>query len=61
MKKAKTSRYDKIKTLTLDGMTEFLSFYFDCANCPAKKENCSENDAMHLDAIRDLLKEDGQL
>lgn len=61
MKKEKASRYDKIKALTLDGMTEFLSFYFSCDSCPAKRDNCSENDAMHMDAIRAYLKEDGNL
>ena len=60
-KEAKTSRYEQIKELSLDGMAEFLSFYFDCSSCPAKQENCAENDAMHIDAIRKWLQGKGKL
>lgn len=60
MKKAST-RYSKMKKLTVDEMTEVFSWYFGCDRCPAKRENCSDNDAMCMDAIRDWLNEDGEL
>lgn len=56
-----SSRYDKIKTLSVDELTEVLSFYFECDRCPAKRDGCSENDASCMDAIRDWLKQDGEL
>ena len=42
-------------------MAAFLSWYFLCDSCPAKKENCFENDAMCMDAIKEWLNEKGQL
>lgn len=56
-----SSRYDKIKELSVDDMTEFLSFYFGCDRCPAERDGCSDNDACCMDAIRDWLKQDGEL
>lgn len=56
-----SSRYDKIKELSVDEMTEVLSFYFGCDRCPAEREGCSDNDAICMDAIRDWLKQDGEL
>lgn len=56
-----SSRYGKIKELSIDDMTEFLSFYFGCDRCPAERDGCSDNDACCMDAIRDWLKQDGEL
>ena len=56
-----SSRYDKIKELSVNDMAEFLSFYFECDRCPSKRDGCSENDACCMDAIRDWLKQDGEL
>lgn len=56
-----SSRYDKIKELSVDEMTEVLSFYFGCDRCPAERDGCSDNDACCMDAIRDWLKQDGEL
>lgn len=55
------TRFEQIKELELDGMAGFLSWYFTCDSCPAKKENCSENDAMCMDAIKEWLNRKGQL
>lgn len=55
------SRFEKIKALSIDELTEFLSFYFGCDRCPAERDGCSDNDAMCMDAIRDWLKQDGEL
>lgn len=60
MDKEKT-RFEKIKALSIDGLTEILSFYFGCDRCPAEREGCSDNDAYCMDAIRDWLKQDGDL
>lgn len=60
MKKTPT-RYSKMKKLSLDEMTEVLSWYFGCDRCPAKREGCSDNDAMCMDAIRKWLNEEGEL
>lgn len=56
-----SSRYDKIKELSVKDMTEFLSFYFGCDRCPAERDGCSDNDACCMDAICDWLKQDGDL
>jgi hypothetical protein len=50
-----------MKKLSLDEMTEVLSWYFGCDRCPAKREGCSDNDAMCMDAIRKWLNEEGEL
>lgn len=55
------SRFEKIKALSIDELTEVLSFCFGCDRCPAKREGCSDNDTMCMDAIRDWLKQDGDL
>ena len=60
MRKPK-NRYEKIKKLPIDEMAAFLSFYFECSRCPAKKDNCWDNDAMCMDALRDWLNADGEL
>ena len=59
-KKAK-SRYDEFRKQSVDDMAATLSFYFDCIRCPAKKDNCCENDASCIDAIKDWLEQEGQL
>lgn len=53
------TRYEKFKEMDLREMASTLSFYFDCSNCPAKREGCTENDAMHIDAIADWLNQEG--
>lgn len=55
------SRYSQIKELSLEEMAGFLSWYFECSRCPAKKDMCSDNDAMCMDAIAVWLKKDGAL
>ena len=57
----KKTRYDQVKKLSIQDMAGFLSWYFDCSRCPAKKENCSDNDAMCMDAITAWLNEEGSL
>lgn len=61
METKNASRFEKIKVFGINDMAAFLGFYFDCASCPAKRESCSENDAMCMDAICDWLKQDGAL
>ena len=58
--KKKNTRYEQLKKQTVEEMAGTLSFYFGCDRCPAKKDNCSDNDAMCMDAIRDWLNEEGQ-
>ena len=55
------SRYSQIKELSLEDMAGFLSWYFECSRCPAKKEMCSNDDAMCMDAISDWLSQEGML
>ena len=55
------SRYEKIKELDVSEMVEFLSWYFDCFRCPAKRDNCSDNDAMCMDALKYWIEQEGQL
>ena len=55
------NRYFQIQELTLKEMAEFLSWYFDCSRCSARKDNCSDNDAMCMDALVDWLKQEGTL
>lgn len=60
MKKEKETRYEKLKAMNISDMAACLSFYFGCDRCPAKKENCSDNDAMCIDTIREWLDQEGQ-
>ena len=60
MKKSQ-SRYERIKKFSEREMAEFLSWYFNCSSCPAKMDNCSDNDAMCMDAIYCWLNNDGDL
>ena len=53
------TRYEQLKEMSLQEMAATLGFYFDCSNCPAKREGCFENDAMHMDAIAAWLNESG--
>ena len=53
------TRYEQLKEMTLQDMAATLSFYFDCSNCPAKKDGCSENNAMCIDAIADWFNQSG--
>ena len=53
------TRYEQFKEMTLQDMAGTLSYYFDCSNCPAKKDGCCENDAMCIDAIADWLNQNG--
>ena len=55
------TRFEQIKELDLDGMAAFLSWYFNCDGCPAKRPNCYDNDAMCMDAIKECLNTKGQL
>ena len=57
----KKSRYDQITKQSVDDMAAFLSWYFDCDRCPAKKENCADDCSFCMDAISEWLKPDGQL
>lgn len=56
-----STRYNKLKKLSVDEMAPVLSWYFGCDRCPAKKGACSDNDAMCIDAIRDWLNAEGEL
>ena len=53
------SHYEQFKEMSLNDMAVTLSYYFDCSNCPAKKDGCCENDAMCIDAIADWLNQSG--
>lgn len=55
------SRYEKIKELDISEMVVFLSWYFDCFRCPAKRDNCSDNNAMCVDALEYWIEQEGQL
>jgi hypothetical protein len=57
----KKTRYEEIKEQSVEDMAAFLSWYFDCDRCPAKKEKCSEDCSFCMDAITEWLKEEGQL
>lgn len=56
-----SKRYNQIKKMSIEEMAAFLSFYFDCSRCPAKKEGCAENDASCMDAIKGYLDQPGQI
>ena len=60
MLKPKT-RYSKIKKLSVDDMAGFLSWYFGCDRCPAKKDGCSDDCSFCMDAIEEWLNQEGQL
>ena len=60
MLKPKT-RYSKIKKLSIDEMAGFLSWYFACDRCPAKKDGCSDDYSFCMDAIKEWLNQEGQL
>lgn len=60
MLKSKT-RYGKIKKLSIDDMAGFLSWYFACDRCPAKKDGCSDDCSFCMDAIKEWLNQEGQL
>lgn len=53
------THYEQFKEMSLNDMAVTLSYYFDCSNCPAKKDGCCENDAMCIDAIADWLNQSG--
>ena len=57
----KNTRYDQIKTLSVEDMAAFLSWYFDCDRCPARKDNCAEDCSFCIDALTQWLKKEGQL
>lgn len=58
-KQMNKTHYEQFKEMNLNDMAVTLSYYFDYANCPAKKEGCSENDAMCIDAIAEWLNQSG--
>lgn len=60
-KQMNKTRYEQFKEMNLNDMAATLSFYFDCERCPAKKEDCCENDAMCIDAIAEWLNQNGKL
>ncbi len=55
------TRYERLKELSVEDLAGVLSWYFECSRCPAKKDNCSGNDATCMDAIRDWLNGEGEL
>ena len=55
------TRFEQIKELDINGMAAFLSQYFNCDGCPAKRPNCYDNDTMCKNAIKGCLNAKGQL
>lgn len=55
------SRYKQIKKLDIQELAAFLSWYFYCDTCPARSDDCWDNDAMCMDALKDWLNEKGQI
>lgn len=55
------TRFEQIKEFNIDEMAAFLSQYFSCDGCPAKRPNCYDNDAMCIDTIKECLNQKGQL
>lgn len=55
------TRYDRIKEQDIADMAAFLSWYFDCSKCPAKKDGCSEDCSFCMDAIQEWLSKEGTL
>lgn len=58
-KQMNKTRYEQFKEMSLNDMAVTLSYYFDCSNCPAKKDGCSENELMCIDAITEWLNQSG--
>ena len=58
-KQMNKTRYEQFKEMSLNDMAVTLSYYFDCSNCPAKKDSCSENELMCIDAIAEWLNQSG--
>ena len=61
MKAKKNTRYSQIKKQPLSDMAAFLSYYFDCDRCPAKKDGCWDDCSFCLDALSEWLNQEGQL
>jgi len=60
-KQMNKTRYEQFKEMSLNDMAVTLSYYFDCSNCPAKKDGCSENELMCIDAITEWLNQSGNV